>query len=171
MKRQIVLDTETTGLLPEEGHRIIEIGAIELIDGCRTGHQYQCYFNPERDIDPGAQDVHGISVEFLCDKPRFAEKCHDFMTWIFDAELIIHNAPFDIGFLDQELELAGWPTPIDQMCNITDTLTIARDRWPGEKHSLDAMCKLLGVDTSRRSHHGALLDADLLAQCYQRMTT
>ena len=169
MIRQIVLDTETTGLSVDDGHRIIEIGAIELIDGCRTGHQYHCFFNPERDINPGPEQPHGITVERLCDQPRFAERADAFISWLFDAELIMHHAPFDVGFLNHELALAGSPVGIDDICNITDTRQMAIEHWPDESHSLDHLCHLLGVDSSRRTHHGALLDAELLTQCYLRM--
>jgi DNA polymerase-3 subunit epsilon len=169
--RQIVLDTETTGLSPEEGHRIIEIGCIELLNRRVTCNRFHVYLNPERSIDVGASEVHGIRDEFLADKPRFAEIVEDFLAFVGGAELVIHNAPFDVGFINHELrrlgdnygELGGY-------CGVTDTLALARKKHPGQRNSLDALCKRYGVDNSRRELHGALLDAEILADVYLAMT-
>lgn len=169
--RQIILDTETTGLEPREGHRIIEIGCVELAYRRRTGQTFHRYLNPERVVDEGALKVHGLSSEFLSDKPRFADIAEEFMNFIKGAELIIHNAPFDIGFLDHELSLfdSKWGR-MSIHCQILDTLVLARQRHPGQKNSLDALCKRYGIDNSRRDLHGALLDAELLAGVYLAMT-
>lgn len=163
--RQIILDTETTGLEPEKGHRIIEIGAVELVNRRATGHHFHRYLNPDREIDAGARAVHGISNEDLLDKPRFAEVAAEFLAFISGAELVIHNAAFDIGFLENELghSLAGH-------CTVLDTLTLAREMHPGQRNSLDALCKRYGVDNSHRELHGALLDARILADVYLAMT-
>jgi len=140
--RQIVLDTETTGLDPAQGHRIIEIGCVELVNRKRTGNELHQYIQPDREIDPGAIEVHGISNEFLADKPRFEDIAHDLLTYLDGAELVIHNAPFDVGFLDHEFELAGFgPGKTGKICQITDTLVMARRIHPGKKNSLDALCR------------------------------
>ncbi len=169
--RQIVLDTETTGLEPAQGHRIIEIGCVELVNRRLTGNHYHQYLQPDREIDAGAQEVHGITNEFLQDKPRFAEVAGDFLAFIEGAELIIHNAPFDVGFINAELlRLNAQATPLGQMCSIIDTLAMARQMHPGEKNNLDALCRRYGVDNSSRQLHGALLDAEILADVYLYMT-
>ncbi len=169
--RQVVLDTETTGLEPKLGHRIIEIGALELVDRQLTGQQFHVYINPERDIDQGALEVHGITEEFLRDKPRFAEISDDLMAFVDGAELVIHNAPFDIGFLDNELSLTGHEhASITAIASVLDTLELARDLHPGQRNSLDALCKRYEVDNGSRSLHGALLDAEILADVYLAMT-
>jgi DNA polymerase-3 subunit epsilon len=168
--RQIFLDTETTGLYPAQGHRIIEIAAIEMINRRPTNNHYHVYLNPQREIDLAAQEVHGITLEFLQDKPLFAAIAADMMDFIRDAELIIHNAPFDIGFLNSELGRIGLQ-PIETMCGrITDTLRMAKDSRPGQRNNLDALCKHFGIDNSKRTLHGALLDAELLAEVYMAMT-
>ena len=169
--RQIVLDTETTGLEPSEGHRIIEIGCVELIDRQLTGNNLHRYLQPDREIDEGAIEVHGISNEFLLDKPRFAEVCDELLDYLRGAELIIHNAPFDTGFLDAELKrIKPHPGSIAAMCEVTDTLVMARKKNPGQRNSLDALCKRYGIDNSNRELHGALLDAELLSDVYLAMT-
>lgn len=169
--RQIVLDTETTGLEPEQGHRIIDICGIELVNRRPTGHVFQRYLNPERDVDAGALAVHGLSVEMLADKPRFSDIAEEFVAFIEGAELIIHNAPFDIGFIDHEFRLDGSRFgPTSQHCTITDSLAMARRMYPAQRNSLDALCKRLGVDNSSRELHGALLDAQLLVDVYLLMT-
>ncbi len=168
--RQIFLDTETTGLSPDQGHRIIEIAAVETINRRPTNHHYHQYINPEREIDVGAQEVHGITLEFLQDKPLFEVIANDFLAFIKDAELIIHNAPFDIGFLNSELGRLGLD-PIERVCDrITDTLKMAKDARPGQRNNLDALCRHFGIDNSRRTLHGALLDAELLAEVYMALT-
>lgn len=165
--RQIFLDTETTGLDPAQGHRIIEVAAVEVINRRLTGNHYHVYINPERDIDAGAQAVHGITLERLQGEPRFAEIAHEFLDFINGAELIIHNAPFDIGFLNHELGLME----LDSIGNkVVDTLKMARDLHPGQRNNLDALCKRYGIDNSTRTLHGALLDAELLADVYMAMT-
>jgi len=173
--RQVVLDTETTGLETERGHRIIEIGAVELLDRRHSGRRFHKYVNPQRDIDEGAQEVHGISAEFLEDKPRIGDIWTEFLEFIDGAELIIHNAPFDIGFLNAEIRhvaAAGVETPqtIEQICQITDSLALARHKHPGQKNSLDALCRRYMVDNSQRQLHGALLDAEILADVFLLMT-
>lgn len=174
--RQIVLDTETTGLNPEDGHRIIEIGCVELLNRKLTGARFHVYLNPEREIDQGAVDVHGLDNKFLADKPRFAEIARDFMVFVQGAELIIHNAPFDVGFVNAELRRlrADWldenRRAIGDWCEILDTLALARKKHPGQRNSLDALCKRYGVDNSHRDLHGALLDAEILADVYLAMT-
>lgn len=169
--RQIVLDTETTGLEPSQGHRIIEIGCVELMNRRLTGNNLHIYINPEREIDAGALEVHGISNEFLSDKPVFAEIAQNFIDFVQGAELIIHNAPFDIGFLDHELQdLNRGYGSMDSYCTILDTLAMARKKHPGQKNSLDALCKRYFVDNSQRELHGALLDAEILADVYLIMT-
>lgn len=169
--RQIVLDTETTGLEPKQGHRIIEIGCVELYHRRKTDNQYQQYLNPEREIEDGAYDVHGISNEFLADKPVFADAAQEFINFIRDSELIIHNAPFDVGFINAELKKLGpqWGE-IEDYCTIVDTLVMAREMHPGQKNSLDALCKRYEIDNSHRDLHGALLDAQILVDVYLVMT-
>ncbi len=169
--RQIVLDTETTGLDPKQGHRIIEIGALELIDRQLTGQQFHVYINPEREIEAGALEVHGISKDFLSDKPRFAEIVDDLVNFVRGAELVIHNAPFDVGFIENELAVAGYEhTSVGEFATVLDTLELAKDLHPGLRNNLDALCKRYGVDNSSRSLHGALLDAEILADVYLTMT-
>ena len=169
--RQIVLDTETTGLEPAEGHRIIEIGCVELVNRRPTGRTFHQYLNPEREIDKAAEDVHGLSNTFLADKPRFADVWEEFLEFVGDAELVIHNAEFDLGFLDAELarlEPAG--PDMRSVCGVLDTLMLARHMHPGQRVSLDALCRRYEVDNSGRDLHGALLDAQLLAEVYLAMT-
>lgn len=168
--RQVILDTETTGLEWRQGDRVIEIGCVELVNRRLSGRHFHAYLNPERPIAAGAQAVHGLTDEFLADKPKFAEIVDDLAEFIRDAELIIHNAPFDVGFLDHELGLLERP-PLKAHCeSITDTLKMARDLRPGKRNSLDALCLEFGVDNSGRQLHGALLDAELLAEVYLAMT-
>lgn len=169
--RQIVLDTETTGLDPQEGHRLIEIGCVELRDRRLTGNNFHQYIQPDRQVDPAAAEVHGITNEMLADKPRFAEIAEDFLSYVSGSELIIHNADFDTGFLDHELSLwRGEGPSIRELCEVTDTLSLARRLHPGQRNSLDALCKRYGVDNSHRELHGALLDAEILADVYLAMT-
>jgi DNA polymerase-3 subunit epsilon len=171
MSRQIVLDTETTGLEPSQGHRIIEIGCVELINRRLTGNNYHQYLQPDREIDEGALQVHGISNEFLKDKPRFTDVVDDLMSYLMGAELVIHNAPFDVGFLDHELKLVGNDNGvIADHCTVTDTLVMARKMHPGQKNNLDALCKRYDVNNTQRDLHGALLDAEILSEVYLRMT-
>jgi len=168
--RQIVLDTETTGLDPTLGHRIIEIAAIEMINRQFSGRDFHCYVDPEREIDAGALEVHGISNDFLSDKPKFSDIATDFLQFVEGGELIIHNAPFDVAFLNAELDRAGHQ-PITTFCEaITDTLKIAKGLHPGKRNSLDALCDRYGVDNAARTLHGALLDTRLLAEVYLAMT-
>ena len=169
--RQIVLDTETTGLEWIQGHKIIEIGCIEIFNRRITSNRFHQYLNPDREIELGAQQVHGISREFLQEKPRFSEIVKEFLDYIQGAELIIHNAPFDIGFLDHELSSIGgdWGQ-ITNHCEILDTLQLARKIHPGQRNSLDALCKRYEIDNTHRTQHGALLDAELLAEVYLSMT-
>jgi DNA polymerase-3 subunit epsilon len=170
--RQVVLDTETTGLEAEQGHRIIEIGAVELIDRRLSGRHFHRYFNPERDIDAGALEVHGITLDFLADKPRFADAAEELLDFVDGAELVIHNAPFDLSFLDYELGRLAAPRVrrIAEICSVVDSLALARHKHPGQKNSLDALCRRYGVDNSERTLHGALLDAEILADVYLAMT-
>lgn len=169
--RQIVLDTETTGLEPEQGHRIIEIGCVEVINRRRTGRFYHQYIQPERKVDEGAVEVHGITDDFLADKPLFADIVEEFLEFIGNDELVIHNAPFDVGFINHELKLDKRPWPaIDETCSIVDTLVLAREMHPGQRNSLDALCKRYEIDNSRREWHGALLDSEILADVYLMMT-
>ena len=169
--RQVVLDTETTGLSTGQGHRIIEIGAIELVNRRITGREFHRFLNPERDIDEGAERVHGISRESLETEPKFPEIVDELLAFIRDAELVMHNAEFDVGFLDYELELMQHPQPsINQHALVLDTLKIARELHPGQRNSLDALCKRYEVDASKRDVHGALIDAELLARVYLAMT-
>jgi DNA polymerase-3 subunit epsilon len=167
--RQIVLDTETTGLEPQLGHRIIEIGCVEVVNRKLTGRHYHQYINPEREIDQGAIEVHGITNDFLQDKPRFAAIAEDFWEFVRGAELVIHNAAFDIGFLNHEFARLRRPS-VTTECAVLDTLALARQKHPGQKNNLDALCKRYGVDNSRRDLHGALLDAEILADVYLLMT-
>ena len=167
--RQVVLDTETTGLEAGRGHRIIEIGCVELIERRPTGRTFHRYLNPERAIDPGAMAVHGIRDEFLLDKPRFAEVAQEWLEFIRDAELLIHNAAFDVGFLDAELAFTAHGRVADH-ARVVDTLAMAREKYPGQKNTLDALCKRLDVDNTHRELHGALLDARLLAEVWLAMT-
>ena len=168
--RQIFLDTETTGLYHAQGHRVIEIAAVEVVNRRLTKHHFHYYLNPDRDIDPGAQEVHGISLEFLQDKPRFADIANELIAFIADAELIMHNAPFDVGFLNCELGLIGQKKVEAITAKVTDTLKIAKEMRPGQRNNLDALCKYFGIDNSKRTLHGALLDAELLADVYMAMT-
>ena len=169
--RQIVLDTETTGLEPSEGHRIIEIGCVELIGRRPTGNNCHLYINPERDIDDGALEVHGITREFLADKPVFGDVVQGFLDYIDGAELVIHNAAFDVGFLNHELALLSASRGrIEDRCKVLDTLALARNKHPGQKNNLDALCRRYGIDNSHRELHGALLDAQILAEVYLIMT-
>jgi len=168
--RQIVLDTETTGLEVRQGHRLIEIACVELVERRLTGRHYQTYLNPERAIDEGARAVTGIADEFLLDKPRFHEVVDEFLAFIDGAELIIHNAAFDVGFIDAELARLNAGSLADR-CQVLDTLAMARERYPGQRNSLDALCKRLGVDNSARDLHGGLIDAQLLADVYLAMTS
>ncbi len=170
MLRQIILDTETTGLGHDSGHRIIEIGCLELIDRRLTGEQFHVYLNPDRAIDPGAAKVHGIKNEFLIDKPRFPDILEDFIAFVKDAELIIHNAPFDMGFLNAELKRAKYPHQLEKHCSVLDTLLLAKQKHPGQRNNLDALCKRYDVVNSHRKLHGALLDSELLGLVYLAMT-
>ncbi|KZX53432.1 DNA polymerase III subunit epsilon [Halioglobus sp. HI00S01] len=169
--RQIVLDTETTGLEVTQGHRIIEIGCVELDNRRLTGNHYHVYINPQREVDQGAIEVHGITNEFLADKPLFARVAQEFFDFVKGAELVIHNAPFDVGFLDAELKRLdkGYP-PLSECCSIVDSLILARAKHPGQRNNLDALCSRYGVDNSSRDLHGALLDAEILADVYLTMT-
>lgn len=170
-QRQIVLDTETTGLDPAQGHRVIEIGCLELLNRRRTDRQFHVYLQPDRVIDPEAVQVHGITNEFLADQPRFADVADEFLNFVRDAELIIHNAAFDLGFLDHELRRCGrGHLVLEQLCTVQDTLLLARQRHPGQRNSLDALCKRYNIDNSQRALHGALLDAEILADVYLAMT-
>ena len=169
--RQVVLDTETTGLEPSDGHRIIEIGCVELVDRRLTGNTYHQYIQPDRTIDPGAIEVHGITNESLVDKPRFADIAGAFLGFIRDAELVIHNAPFDVGFINNEFSLLEQVTDtVERHCKVLDTLMLARRLHPGQRNSLDALCRRYDIDNSRRELHGALLDAEILADVYLAMT-
>jgi len=169
--RQVVLDTETTGLNPKEGHRIIEIGCVELVNRRLTDRQFHMYINPERLIDEGAIEVHGISNESLLDKPLFKDVVDDFLDFVRGAELVIHNAPFDIGFLNNELALLKQGlAPVDEICTVFDSLVYARKKHPGQRNSLDALCKRYGIDNSHRELHGALLDSEILSDVYLLMT-
>ena len=169
--RQVVLDTETTGLEPADGHRIIEIGCVELLDRRLTGNTYHQYLQPDREIDAGAVEVHGITNEALADKPRFADVAAEFLDFIRGAELVIHNAPFDVGFIDHEFALLkNCPGTVAQHCMVLDTLVMARHMHPGQRNSLDALCRRYDIDNSQRDLHGALLDAEILADVYLAMT-
>ncbi|RUR12158.1 DNA polymerase III subunit epsilon [Legionella sp. km772] len=168
--RQVILDTETTGIGHEQGHRVIEIGCVELIDRKLTGNHYHVYLNPQRAVDEGAFRVHGISDEFLKDKPFFSDIRAEFLQFIGGAELIIHNAPFDVGFLNSEFRHVQWNKKLEDYCSILDTLELAREKHPGQRNSLDALCKRYDIDNSNRQLHGALLDAEILAFVYLAMT-
>ena len=168
--RQIVLDTETTGLDPEQGHRIIEIGCVEMIERRLTGNVFHVYLQPDREIDAAAVEVHGITNEFLADKPRFADIVGDLIEYLAGAELVIHNAPFDVGFLDAELRRVPGLGLVGDHCSVLDTLVMARRKHPGQRNTLDALCGRYQVDNSRRDKHGALLDAEILAEVYLAMT-
>lgn len=168
--RQVILDTETTGLEVEKGHRIIEIGCVELVNRRRTGHTFHRYLNPERQIDEAAIEVHGLTAEMLSDKPLFADVAEELLEFIGGAELVIHNAEFDAGFLDQELKLASLASRVNECCEVVDTLLLARQIHPGQRNSLDALCRRYKIDNSGRDLHGALLDAQLLADVYLAMT-
>ena len=174
--RQIILDTETTGIDPRDGHRLIEIGAVEMVNRRLTGNSYHQYINPERDIEAEAVEVHGITNARVAEEPVFAEVADAFWAFIEGAELVIHNAPFDVGFIDHELGMLnarrGEPRlgPVAEHCRVLDTLTLARDKHPGQRNSLDALCKRYEIDNARRVLHGALLDAEILADVYLAMT-
>ncbi|GAA6183193.1 MULTISPECIES: DNA polymerase III subunit epsilon [Alteromonadaceae] len=170
--RQIVLDTETTGIDPKQGHRVIEIGCVELVNRKLTGNHFHVYINPERIVEAEAIEVHGITNEFLADKPKFREICQGFVDFIRGAQLVIHNAPFDIGFMDHEFQLMNAINPIKsrEICTVLDTLALARELHPGQKNNLDALCKRYGIDNSHRELHGALLDSEILADVYLLMT-
>ncbi|WP_144391319.1 DNA polymerase III subunit epsilon [Pleionea sediminis] len=169
--RQVVLDTETTGLEPSQGHKIIEIGCVELVDRKLTGRHYHQYIQPDRIVDDGAIQVHGITNEYLADKPRFSEIVDDFIKFVDGAELVIHNAPFDIGFLDWELKcLDDGRGKMEDYCSVLDTLALARQMFPGQKNNLDALCRRYHIDNSHRTLHGALLDSEILADVYLLMT-
>tara|TARA_B100001093_G_scaffold304842_1_gene290753 strand:- start:3107 stop:3862 length:756 start_codon:yes stop_codon:yes gene_type:complete len=170
--RQVVLDTETTGLDPQQGHRVIEIGCVEIQNRRLTGRHFHQYLNPDREIDEAAIEVHGITSQFLADKPRFGQVEANFLEFVSGAELVIHNAPFDIGFLDHELKLSGsGQGKMANFCAILDSLLLARDKHPGQRNNLDALCKRYGVDNTQRDLHGALLDAEILADVYLLMTS
>ncbi|MGD9583619.1 MAG: DNA polymerase III subunit epsilon [Lysobacterales bacterium] len=168
--RQIILDTETTGLELNRGHRVIEIGCVELFERRRTGREFHRYLNPERGIDAGAQAKHGLTEEFLADKPLFAQIAAEFLAFVDGAELVIHNAAFDVGFLDAELARLPGASDLGDRCTVLDTLQLARSRYPGQKNSLDALCKRLSVDNAHRQLHGALVDAHLLTEVYLALT-
>jgi len=170
--RQIVLHTETTGIDPKEGHRIIEIGCVEVVNRRLTGNHFHVYINPGRHIEQEAIEVHGITNEFLADKPTFSQVAQEFVSFIKGAQLVIHNAPFDVGFMDHEfgMEASTKGVITNQICDVLDTLTLARQMHPGQKNNLDALCKRYGIDNSHRTLHGALLDAEILADVYLLMT-
>jgi len=169
--RQIILDTETTGLEPTRGHKIIEIGCVEMIDRKLTGNHFHVYINPQREVEEGAIEVHGITNEFLQDKPLFKDVVQDFIDYVKDSELVIHNAPFDIGFLNHEIKMLKKPLgEMTDFCRVLDTLVLARQMHPGQKNSLDALCKRYFIDNSHREVHGALLDSEILAEVYLGMT-
>ena len=170
MSRQIVLDTETTGLDPKSGHRVIEIGCVELRERRLTGNNLHLYLQPDREVDPAAVEVHGITDEFLLGKPHFEDVVAELRDYLLGAELIIHNADFDVGFLEHEFALCGQPLTLADACTVTDTLRMARKQFPGQRNSLDALCKRLGVSNSHRTLHGALLDSEILADVYLVMT-
>jgi len=168
--RHIILDTETTGLDPKQGHRVIEIAGVEVVDRRLTGRSIHFYVNPEREIDGGATDVHGLTWEMLREKPRFADVAADFIDFARGAQWIIHNAPFDLAFLDEELRRLALPMTAELYAGVTDTLALAREQYPGKKNGLDALCERFGVANAHRTLHGALLDARLLAEVYLAMT-
>ena len=170
-ERQIVMDTETTGIDPKQGHRIVEIGCVELIDRKLTGNNYHVYLNPDRQMDQEVINVHGITNEFVRDKPRYAEIADEFLSYIKGAELVIHNAPFDVGFMNHEFDrLRKRHGHVEDHCTILDTLAMARNKHPGQKNNLDALCKRYFIDNSSRTFHGALLDSEILAEVYLAMT-
>lgn len=168
--RQVVLDTETTGISPTSGHRVIEVGCVEIINRRLTNRHYHTYLNPQREVDEGAFKVHGISTEFLQDKPLFKDIVHDLLAFVEGAEVIIHNAPFDTGFLNSELKKIKWKNVFEDHCRVFDTLAFARAKHPGQRNTLDALCKRYDIDNSNRNLHGALLDAEILASVYLAMT-
>lgn len=168
--RQIVLDTETTGLNPRSGDRIIEVGCVEIVNRRLTGNNFHTYINPERDSEEGALAVHGLTTEFLSDKPKFAEIANELRDYVSGAEIIIHNAPFDLAFLDAEFDRLGFPRFVEHVDAITDTLVQAKEMHPGKRNSLDALCDRYGISNAHRALHGALLDAELLAEVYLAMT-
>jgi DNA polymerase-3 subunit epsilon len=168
--RQIILDTETTGIDPEAGHNVIEIGCVEMVRRKLTGNTWHQYIKPDREVEAEAIEVHGITNEFLADKPRFAELAHEFLEFVRGAELIIHNAAFDIGFLNTELARNGINERVDEICTVVDTLMLARKKHPGQRNSLDALCRRYGIDNSHRELHGALLDSEILADVYLVLT-
>lgn len=168
--RQIILDTETTGIDPKQGHRIIEIGCVEMVDRKLTKNHFHVYINPDRQVEEEAFQVHGISDEFLADKPRFHQVAQDFLNYIQGAELVIHNAPFDVGFIDHEFAKLGNFPKVSDICSVFDTLAFARSKHPGAKNNLDALCRRYGIDNSHRELHGALLDSEILADVYLLMT-
>lgn len=171
MLRQVILDTETTGIGHEQGHRLIEIGCIELIDRRLTGKHFHRYINPERKVDEGAFKVHGLSDDFLSDKPKFSQINKEFVEFVDGAELIIHNAPFDVGFINAEFSRIDKTLKLESFCQIIDTLVLAKQKHPGQRNSLDALCKRYQIDATDRVLHGALLDAQLLADVYLAMTS
>ena len=168
--RQVVLDTETTGIDPKQGHRIIEIGCVEMVGRKLTNRHFHVYINPEREVEEEAFNVHGISNEFLADKPKFAEVAKEFLEFIDGAELIIHNAPFDVSFIDHEFSMLGGFPNVADVCKVFDSLVYARRKHPGQKNNLDALCRRYGIDNSHRELHGALLDSEILADVYLLMT-
>lgn len=170
LKRQLVLDTETTGLEPSQGHRIIEIGVVEMVDRRLTGNNFHIYLQPDREIDAGAIEVHGITNEFLADKPRFEDIAEELADYLRDAEVIIHNAPFDVGFIDAEYQRLENGLTMGSLCEVIDTLVMAREMHPGQRNSLDALCGRYDVDNKHRTKHGALLDSEILADVYLAMT-
>ena len=169
--RQVVLDTETTGLEWQKGNRVVEIGCVELLERRPTGRTFHTYLHPDREFEPGAQEVTGLTLEFLADKPRFHEVADEFLAFVDGAELLIHNAAFDIGFLDSELARLPGPSKLLDRCTVVDTLLLARERFPRQRNNLDALCKRLGVDNTQRQLHGALLDAQILADVYLALTS
>jgi len=170
LKRQLVLDTETTGLEPSQGHRIIEIGVVEMIDRRLTGNNFHIYLQPDREIDAGAIEVHGITNEFLADKPRFEDIAEELADYLRGAEVIIHNAPFDVGFIDAEYQRMENGLTMESLCEVIDTLVMAREMHPGQRNSLDALCSRYDVENKHRTKHGALLDSEILADVYLAMT-
>jgi DNA polymerase-3 subunit epsilon len=170
LKRQLVLDTETTGLEPSQGHRIIEIGVVEMIDRRLTGNNFHIYLQPDREIDVGAIEVHGITNEFLADKPRFEDIAEELANYLRGAEVIIHNAPFDVGFIDAEYQRMENGLTMESLCEVIDTLVMAREMHPGQRNSLDALCSRYDVENKHRTKHGALLDSEILADVYLAMT-
>lgn len=168
--RQIVLDTETTGLEPSQGHNVIEIGCVEMIKRRLTGNNYHQYIKPDRESDEDAIRIHGITNEFLADKPKFSQITAEFIEYVRGAELVIHNAPFDLGFLNAELKRNGYNERIEDICSIVDSLKLARSKHPGQKNNLDALCRRYGIDNSHRELHGALLDSEILADVYLMLT-